>query len=171
MENENNINVFFENDDNHNTIPADPVEREQSKEQEQVTQETTVRHIHTHQFLFLISKNKSFWLIIIFSFFAVIFGITSVGLYQNGKRCELNDLKYRYVKMKGGATIEQLRVIEKTFKDPQKITDIRNKVQEYEDLVQRRAELLELEENSRKEKKAVEEKAGQLKNINLETTK
>ena len=57
-----------------------------------------------------------------------------------------NDLKYRYVKMKGEATPEQLVELEKLFgpnRDNERVRQIRENVEAYEEAVQRQAALIE----------------------------
>lgn len=68
-----------------------------------------------------------------------------------------NDLKYRYIKMKGEASPEQLMDLEDVFginRDNTKIYQIRNDVEAYEDAVRKQAALSEqarLKEQAAKE--------------------
>ena len=78
-----------------------------------------------------------------------------------------NDLKYRYVKMKGEATPERLVELENLFgpnRDNERIRQMREDVEAYEEAVQRQATLAEqarLKEQAAKEQKS---KAKSIKN-------
>ena len=57
-----------------------------------------------------------------------------------------NDLKYRYIKMKGEATPEQLVELENLFgpnRDNERIRQMRDDVEDYEEAVQRQTTLTE----------------------------
>ena len=75
--------------------------------------------------------------------------ILSVALYFSVRTDNVqadNDLKYRYVKMKGEATPEQLMELENLFgpnRDNKRIEQIREDVEAYEEAVQRQATLTE----------------------------
>ena len=85
------------------------------------------------------------------SFFVmfVIIVILSVALYFSVRTDNVqadNDLKYRYVKMKGEATPEQLVELENLFgpnRDNERIEQMREDVETYEEAVQRQATLTE----------------------------
>lgn len=78
-----------------------------------------------------------------------------------------NDLKYRYLKMKGKATPERIAELEEIFelnRDNTKIREMKRDVEEYERTIQRK---MQLEEQARlKERKAnrLNENASRLKN-------
>ena len=66
-----------------------------------------------------------------------------------------NDLKYRYVKMRGEIKEKELMELETIFRDKQHTAmrdTVRNQVERYEEAVRRRAE--QLEQASIKERKA-----------------
>ena len=75
--------------------------------------------------------------------------ILSVTLYYSVRTDNVqadNDLKYRYVKMKGEATPEQLVELENLFgpnRDNERIEQMREDVEAYEEAVQRQATLTE----------------------------
>ena len=75
--------------------------------------------------------------------------ILSVALYFSVRTDNVqadNDLKYRYVKMKGEATPEQLVELENLFgpnRDNERIEQMREDVEAYEEAVQRQATLTE----------------------------
>lgn len=75
--------------------------------------------------------------------------ILSVALYFSARTDNVqadNDLKYRYVKMKGEATPEQLVELEKLFgpnRNNERIGQMREDVEAYEEAVRRKATLTE----------------------------
>ena len=74
---------------------------------------------------------------------------------ENNRRLAVNDLKYRYVKMRGKIGEKELTELETIFWDEQHtaIRDtVRNQVERYEEAVRRRAE--QLEQATVKERKA-----------------
>ena len=74
---------------------------------------------------------------------------------ENNRRLAVNDLKYRYVKMRGKIGEKELTELETVFRDEQytAIRDtVRNQVERYEEAVRRRAE--QLERATIKERKA-----------------
>ena len=88
----------------------------------------------------------------IFGSFSVMFAAIvalSVALYFSARTDNVradNDLKYRYVKMKGEATPEQLVELEKLFgpnRNNERIGQMREDVEAYEEAVRRKATLTE----------------------------
>ena len=85
------------------------------------------------------------------SFFVMFAGIValSVALYFSVRTDNAqadNDLKYRYIKMKGEATPEQLVELENLFgpnRDNERIRQMREDVEDYEEAVQRQTTLTE----------------------------
>ena len=64
-----------------------------------------------------------------------------------------NDLKYRYIKMKGDASAEQIATLEDIFelnRDTQKIEQMREDVETYEEAVRKQAALAEQQESKAK---------------------
>ena len=97
-----------------------------------------------HRFSFSLDATRNFWLFM--SMFVVI-AVQSVGLYQEWRpdrgRYD-NDLKYRYVLMKGEASPKRLSELEELFevdRDQRRIDSMRRDVEKYERLVRRRAAL------------------------------
>ena len=105
---------------------------------------------------------RCFIIIAVLGILFLTMSIAAAIFYFDGKRYEHNDIKYRYIKMKGGANINDLQNIESAFKDKDKIHNIRSVVEKYEQFVQRRAELIELERYSKTEKRNVENKVIQI---------
>ena len=97
-----------------------------------------------HRFSLSLDATRNFWLFM--SMFVVI-AVQSVGLYLDWRphpsRYE-NDLKYRYVLMKGEASPKRLSELEELFeveRDQRRIDSMRQDVEKYERLVRRRAAL------------------------------
>ena len=95
-----------------------------------------------HRFSFLLDATRNFWLFM--SMFIVI-AVQSVGLYLEWRpdrgRYD-NDLKYRYVLMKGEASPKRLSELEELFeveRNQRRIDSMRRDVEKYERLVRRRA--------------------------------
>ena len=87
--------------------------------------------------------------VLIFIGMVVIISALSAGLYiaqqPNYSRID-NDLKYRYIKMKGSATLKQISELETTFelnRDNAKIRQMHKDVERYEEIVHKRAIAIE----------------------------
>jgi len=113
---------------------------------------------------------------------SICFIIGSLGAaYYNASLPNLqeedNDLKYRYIKMKGNASAEQIATLEDIFefnRDNQKIEQMREDVETYEEAVRKQAALAEqarLKEQAAKEQesKAKSIKAKQEQKDNLKS--
>jgi len=78
-----------------------------------------------------------------------------------------NDLKYRYIKMKGDASAEQIATLEGIFelnRDTQKIEQMREDVETYEEAVRKQAALAEQARLKEQAAKEQESKAKSIKN-------
>lgn len=78
-----------------------------------------------------------------------------------------NDLKYRYIKMKGDASAEQIATLEDIFelnRDTQKIEQMREDVETYEEAVRKQAALAEQAHLKEQAAKEQESKAKSIKN-------
>ena len=110
---------------------------------------------HRHTYTLDIKSSKTF-----LTMFAMLGGIflQIAVIYQiarSNQQLAANDLKYRYVKMRGEIKEKELMELETIFRDEQHtaIRDtVRNQVEWYEEAVRRRAE--QLEQASIKERKA-----------------
>lgn len=110
---------------------------------------------HRHTYTLDINSSKTFlatfaMLVCIFLQIAVIYQIA-----RSNQQLAANDLKYRYVKMRGEIKEKELMELETIFRDEQHtaIRDtVRNQVERYEKAVRRRAE--QLEQATVKERKA-----------------
>ena len=110
---------------------------------------------HRHTYTLDIESSKTF--LTMFAMLGCIFLQIAV-IYQiarSNQQLAANDLKYRYVKMRGEIKEKELMELETIFRDEQHtaIRDtVRNQVEWYEEAVRRRAE--QLEQASIKERKA-----------------
>ena len=106
-----------------------------------------------------------FWTIVIET--ALIFGLFTWIIISEkpNQREEDNDLKYRYIKMKGDASAEQIATLEDIFelnRDNQKIEQMREDVETYEEAVRKQAALAE---QARLKEQAAKEQESKAKSI------
>ena len=120
-----------------------------------------------HRFALSLDAMRNFWLFM--SMFVVIV-VLSVGLYLEWRpdrgRYD-NDLKYRYVLMKGEASSKRLSELEELFeteRDQRRIDSMRRDVEKYERLVRRRAALDEQARLKAQEAEQLKRDAAKLKN-------
>lgn len=110
---------------------------------------------HRHTYTLDIKSSKTALVIFVM---AVIIALLIGFIYRisvSNQQLAANDLKYRYVKMRGEIKEKELMELETIFRDEQHtaIRDtVRNQVERYEEAVRRRAE--QLERASIKERKA-----------------
>ena len=120
-----------------------------------------------HRFSFSLDATRNFWLFM--SMFVVII-VLSVGLYLEWRPDRSrydNDLKYRYVLMKGEASPKRLSELEELFeveRDQRRIDSMRMDVEKYERLVRRRAALDEQARLKSQEAERLKRDAARLKN-------
>ena len=106
-----------------------------------------------------------FWTIVIET--AMIFGLfTWIIISEKPNQREEDDaLKYRYIKMKGDASAEQIATLEEIFelnRDDQKIEQMREDVETYEEAVRKQAALAE---QARLKEQAAKEQESKAKSI------
>lgn len=78
-----------------------------------------------------------------------------------------NDLKYRYLKMKGEATSDRLAELEELFglhRDNAKIREMKKDIEEYERTIRRKVQLEEQARRKKREADRLNENASRLKN-------
>ena len=120
-----------------------------------------------HRFSLSLDATRNFWLFM--SMFVVI-AVQSVGLYLDWRPDRSrydNDLKYRYVLMKGEASPKRLSELEELFeveRDQRRIDSMRQDVEKYERLVRRRAALDEQARLKAQEAEQLNRDAAKLKN-------
>jgi hypothetical protein len=109
-----------------------------------VKQDSTIHHEHRHIIDMVSSKN--FFVLATMGF--VIFVSVMLHIYQLDRIrvSRNNDLKYRYVKMRDGATPGEIKLLETVFtydRNPDSIKLIRRQVIQYERLVKEQAKKIE----------------------------
>jgi hypothetical protein len=97
-------------------------------------------------------------IIILGSFWAIANQRQTINQYKD------NDLKYRYIKMKGQTNEENLYRLERQFKYDDSIKIIRKQVEKYEELVKEQAERLERNRENVKEMNKIQQEVNVLKN-------
>ena len=78
-----------------------------------------------------------------------------------------NDLKYRYLKMKGEALPDRIAELEELFelnRDNAKIREIKKDIEEYERTIRRKVQLEEQARRKKREANRLNENASRLKN-------
>lgn len=101
---------------------------------------------HRHTYTLAISSSKTFLTMFIMMVCIFLQGAFIYRISENNQLLVVNDLKYRYVKMRGKIGEKELTELETVFWDEQyrNLRDtVRNQVERYEEAVRRRAELLE----------------------------
>ena len=110
---------------------------------------------HRHTYTLDISSSKTFLTMFVMQGCIFLQGAFIYRISENNRQLAMNDLKYRYVKMRGEIKEKELMELETIFRDEQHtaIRDtVRNQVERYEEAVRRRAE--QLERAASKERKA-----------------
>ena len=106
-----------------------------------------------------------FWTIVIETMLILgLFTWIIISEKPNQNRID-NDLKYRYIKMKGDASVEQIATLEDIFelnRDAQKIEQMREDVETYEEAVRKQAALAE---QARLKEQAAKEQESKAKSI------
>ena len=110
---------------------------------------------HRHTYTLDISSSKTFLTMFVMLGCIFLQGAFIYRISENNRLLAANDLKYRYVKMRGEIKEKELMELETIFRDEQHtaIRDtVRNQVEWYEEAVRRQAE--RLEQATVKERKA-----------------
>lgn len=108
-----------------------------------------------------------FWTIFGLSALAIMQFVILVFVFQPNQDRKDNDLKYRYIKMNGDASAEQIATLEDIFelnRDNQKIEQMREDVETYEEAVRKQAALAEQARLKEQAAKEQESKAKSIKN-------
>ena len=121
---------------------------------------------HRHTYTLDINSSKTF--LRMFAMLGCIFlqGAFIYRISENNRLLAANDLKYRYVKMRGEIKEKELMELETIFRDEQHtaIRDtVRNQVERYEEAVRRRAEQLERAASKERKAKKLLDDAAQLR--------
>lgn len=111
---------------------------------------------------------KESWILLSIIVFLMAAGVSAVyHLSRPNVQRDDNDLKYRYIKMKGDASAEQIATLEDIFelnRDNQKIEQMREDVETYEEAVRKQAALAEQARLKEQAAKEQESKAKSIKN-------
>ena len=121
---------------------------------------------HRHTYTLDLKSSKTF-----LTMFVMLGGIFLQGAFiyrisENNRLLAANDLKYRYVKMRGEIKEKELMELETIFRDEQHtaIRDtVRNQVERYKEAVRRRAEQLERAASKERKAKKLLDDAAQLR--------
>lgn len=121
---------------------------------------------HRHTYTLDINSSKTF--LRMFAMLGCIFlqGAFIYRISENNRLLAANDLKYRYVKMRGEIKEKELMELETIFRDEQHtaIRDtVRNQVERYKEAVRRRAEQLERAASKERKAKKLLDDAAQLR--------
>ncbi len=107
-----------------------------------------------------------FWTIFGLSALAIIQFVIMVFVFQPNQDRIDNDLKYRYIKMKGDASAEQIAILEDIFelnRNNEAIYQMREDVETYEEAVRKQAALAEQARLKEQEAQMLDAKAKQIK--------
>ena len=110
---------------------------------------------HRHTYTLDISSSKTFLTMFVMLGCIFLQGAFIYRISENNRLLAANDLKYRYVKMRGEIKEKELMELETIFRDEQHTAmrdTVRNQVEWYEEAVRRQAE--RLEQATVKERKA-----------------
>ena len=108
-----------------------------------------------------------FWTLIILVTYSIIVSVAFCLGKRPDNDCMDNDLKYRYIKMKGEATSKRIAELEEIFelnRDNAKIRQMKKDVEEYEQTIQRKVQLEEQARLKEREAERLNKNASRLKN-------
>ena len=121
---------------------------------------------HRHTYTLDISSSKTFLTMFVMLGCIFLQGAFIYRISENNRLLAANDLKYRYVKMRGEIKEKELMELETIFRDKQHMAmrdTVRNQVERYEEAVRRRAEQLERAASKERKAKKLLDDAAQLR--------
>ena len=121
---------------------------------------------HRHTYTLDIKSSKTFLTMFVMLGCIFLQGAFIYRISENNRLLAANDLKYRYVKMRGEIKEKELMELETIFRDEQHtaIRDtVRNQVERYKEAVRRRAEQLERAASKERKAKKLLDDAAQLR--------
>lgn len=121
---------------------------------------------HRHTYTLDISSSKTFLTMFVMLGCIFLQGAFIYRISENNRLLAANDLKYRYVKMRGEIKEKELMELETIFRDKQHTAmrdTVRNQVERYEEAVRRRAEQLERAASKERKAKKLLDDAAQLR--------
>jgi hypothetical protein len=107
-------------------------------------QDSTIHHEHRH--IIDVVSSKNFFVLATIGFVIFVSFVLHIYQFDRIRMSRDNDLKYRYVKMRDGATPGDIKRLETIFtydRNPDSIKLIRRQVVQYERLVKEQAEKIE----------------------------
>jgi hypothetical protein len=126
---------------------------------EEVKKPTKVNHHH----VISIGSNKVFFSLIGMCIVILILSFAIYNQRQTISQYKDNDLKYRYIKMQGQATENNICRLERQFEYRDSITIFRKQVEKYERLVEEQAEKIERARRNADEAEKLQREAEALK--------
>ena len=121
---------------------------------------------HRHTYTLDISSSKTFLTMFVMLGCIFLQGAFIYRISENNRLLAANDLKYRYVKMRGEIKEKELMELETIFRDKQHTAmrdTVRNQVERYKEAVRRRAEQLERAASKERKAKKLLDDAAQLR--------
>ena len=121
---------------------------------------------HRHTYTLDLKSSKTFLTMFVMLGCIFLQGAFIYRISENNRLLAANDLKYRYVKMRGEIKEKELMELETIFRDEQHtaIRDtVRNQVERYKEAVRRRAEQLERAASKERKAKKLLDDAAQLR--------
>ena len=121
---------------------------------------------HRHTYTLDISSSKTFLTMFVMLGCIFLQGAFIYRISENNRLLAANDLKYRYVKMRGEIKEKELMELETIFRDKQHTAmrdTVRNQVERYVEAVRRRAEQLERAASKERKAKKLLDEAAQLR--------
>jgi hypothetical protein len=126
---------------------------------EEVRKPTKTEHHHVID----IDSSKVFFSLISMCIIILILSFAIYNQRHTISQYKDNDLKYRYIKMQGGTTEENIYRLEAKFEYADSIFTIRKQVEGYERLVKKQAEKIERARRNADEAKRLQREAESLK--------
>lgn len=122
---------------------------------------------HRHIYTLDIKSSKTALVIFVMAVIIVLLIGFIYRISVSNQQLAANDLKYRYIKMKGEATSKRIAELEEIFelnRDNAKIRQMKKDVEEYEQTIQRKVQLEEQARLKEREAERLNKNASRLKN-------
>ncbi len=122
---------------------------------------------HRHTYTLDIKSSKTALVIFVMAVIIVLLIGFIYRISVSNQQLAANDLKYRYIKMKGEATSKRIAELEEIFelnRDNAKIRQMKKDIEEYEQTIQRKVQLEEQARLKEREAERLNKNASRLKN-------
>lgn len=122
---------------------------------------------HRHTYTLDLKSSKTALVIFVMAVIIVLLIGFIYRISVSNQQLAANDLKYRYIKMKGEATSKRIAELEEIFelnRDNAKIRQMKKDVEEYEQTIQRKVQLEEQARLKEREAERLNKNASRLKN-------